>query len=150
MKSRTLSATAMILLTPLVVLAFQAQAEQVRKGELKSKSFTAGFLKMTITRFYDSGIHPKGNFDIEVENTSGDIMTFTPQLLTFIDKDDNQVDIVGQDAGENKNEERRLVAVGDKRVWPKARIKHTYVLTNKVKLPARLYYENKLLATIIE
>jgi hypothetical protein len=29
----------------LVVLAFQAEAEQVRKGELKDKSFTAGPLK---------------------------------------------------------------------------------------------------------
>ena len=54
MKSRTLSATAMILLTPLVVLAFQAQAEQVHMVELKSKSFTTGSLKMTITRFYDA------------------------------------------------------------------------------------------------
>lgn len=41
----------------------QAQAEQVRKRELKSKSFTAGSLKMTITRFYESGRDPKGNFD---------------------------------------------------------------------------------------
>ena len=45
MKSRTLSAAAMILLTPLVVLAFQAEAGQVRKGELKDKSFTACPLK---------------------------------------------------------------------------------------------------------
>jgi hypothetical protein len=33
---------------------------------------------MTITRFYESGIYPKGDFDIEVENTSGDITTFAP------------------------------------------------------------------------
>jgi len=42
MKSQTLSATAMILLTPLAVLAFQAQAEQIRNRELKNKSFTVG------------------------------------------------------------------------------------------------------------
>jgi hypothetical protein len=49
MKSRTLSATAMILLTPLVVLAFQAQAEQVRNRDLKNKSFTDSFLLSDIT-----------------------------------------------------------------------------------------------------
>jgi hypothetical protein len=42
MRSRTLSATAIILLTRLVVLAFQAQADQIRKGELKGRSFQVG------------------------------------------------------------------------------------------------------------
>ena len=42
MKSRTLSATSLILLTPLIVLAFQAQADQVRGTELKSKSDQTG------------------------------------------------------------------------------------------------------------
>ena len=145
MKSRTLSATAMILLTPLVVLAFQAETEQVRNRELKNKSFTAGFLKITITRFY-AIINHRSFIHIEVENTSGDIATFVPQLLTFIDKDDNQVDIVGQYVGYGGH----LVAARDKRVWPKARIKHRYLLADNVRLPARLYYEDKLLATIIE
>ena len=42
MKSRTLSATSLILITPLVVLAFKAQADQVRGTELKSKSDQTG------------------------------------------------------------------------------------------------------------
>jgi hypothetical protein len=146
MKSRTFSAAAMILLTPLVVLAFQAQAEQVRNRELKNKSFTAGSLKITITRFFKNQIGSQSIIYIEVENASGDITTFVPQLLTFIDKDDNQVDIVGQYVGYGGH----LVAAGDKRVWPKARIKHRYLLADNVRLPARLYYEDKLLATIIE
>ena len=147
MKSRTLSATTMILLAPLVVLAFQAQAEQVRSRELKNKSFTAGSLKITLTRFFSNNYaSDQSIIYIEVENTSGDITTFVPQLLTFIDKDDNQVDIVGQYVGYGGH----LVAAGDKRVWPKARIKHRYLLADKVRLPARLYYEDKLLATIIE
>ena len=145
MKSRTLSATAMILLTPLVVLAFQAETEQVRNRELKNKSFTAGFLKITITRFYEN-INHRSFIHIEIENTSGDIATFVPQLLTFIDKDNNQVDIQGQYTAEGWG----LVSAGDKRVWPKARIRHIYELTNRVQLPARLYYGDKLLATIID
>jgi WD40 repeat protein len=42
MKSRTLSATSLILLAPMIVLAFQAQADQVRGTELKSKSDQTG------------------------------------------------------------------------------------------------------------
>ena len=145
MKSRTLSATAMILLTPLVVLAFQAQAEQVRSRELKNRPFTAGPLKITITRFYYISNH-QSSFHIEVENTSGDSATFAPQLLTFIDKDDNQVDILGQYAASGGHK----VAAGDKRVLPRARIKHIYELTDRVQLPARLYYGDKLLASIID
>jgi hypothetical protein len=146
MKSRALFATAMILLTPLVVLAFQDQAEQVRNRELKNKSFTAGSLKITLTSFYRAYGSGKGVVYIEVENTSDDIVTFAPQLLTFIDQDNNQVDIVGQRTGIAGP----LVAAVDKKVWPKARIKHIYDLTDRVRLPARLYYGDKLLATIID
>jgi hypothetical protein len=151
MKSRALSTTAMILLTPLVVLAFRAQAEQVRKGELNSKSFTTGSLKITITSLNMGRINANGYIGIEVENTSGDFTTFAPQRLTLIDKNDNQIDIVGQFVGMDRNNGALVVAVGDKRIWPKARITHTYKMTkDTVKLPARLYYEDKLLATIIE
>jgi hypothetical protein len=150
MKSRTLSATAMILLAPLAVLAFQAQGEQVRKGELNGRSFSTGSLKITITRLNLGIINANGYLDVEVENTSGDFTTFAPQRLTLIDKDDNQIDIVGQFLGIAQNQGELVVAVGDKRIWPKARIKHSYKMTqNTVKLPARLYYEDKLLATII-
>jgi len=137
----------MILLTPLVVLASQAEAEQVRYRELKNKSFTAGSLKITITSF------TVGNISIEVENTSDDFTTFSPQLLTFIDKNNNQENIVGQYAGSESvgpDSTASVVAAGDKRVFPKARIKHRYELTDRVKLPARLYYEDRLLATIID
>jgi hypothetical protein len=38
----------------------------------------------------------------------------------------------------------------DTRIEPKARIKRIYALADKAQLPARLYYENKLLGTIIQ
>jgi hypothetical protein len=124
MKSRILSAAAIILLTPMVVLAFQAQAEQVRYRELKNKSFTAGSLKITITSF------TFGNISIEVENTSDDFTMFSPQLLAFIDKDNNQDNIVGQYSGSElvgTDVTATVVAVGDQRVWPRARIKHIFI-----------------------
>ena len=150
MKSRTLSATAMILLTPLVVLAFQAQAEQVRKDELKRRSFTAGPFKMILQTFYGGGHNPIPHITIVVENTSDNFMTFDPRRLTFIDKYNNQIDIVGQYAQVDGHGVSPLVAPVERRIWSKAWIKHSYTLTNKMELPARLYYEDKLLATIIE
>jgi hypothetical protein len=148
MKSRTLSATAMILLTPLVVLAFQVQAEQVRKGELKGRPFTRGPLKITLINFsYDSII-------VEVENTSNDFTTFDPRLLSFIDKDDNQVNILGVrmafSVGTSLYGGGSVVKAEDTRIAPNARIKRSYVLTNYLQLPASLYFEDKLLAMIIK
>jgi hypothetical protein len=148
MKSRILSATALILLTPLVVLALQTQAEQVRKGELKSRPFTRGPLKITLINFsYDSII-------VEVENTSNDFTTFDPRLLSFIDKDDNQVNILGVrmvfSVGISSSGGGSVVKAEDTRIAPKARIKRSYVLTNYLQLPASLYFEDNLLAKIIK
>ena len=160
MKSRTLSATAMILLTPLVVLAFQAQAEQVRKADLKSRPFTAGPLKITVLSFgYRHHIiaHPEDPsrdiryvtpIHVMVENTSDGFTTFNPRRLSFVDKANYQADV------------RVLINVyrgspvqsvaEDRRIAPKASIEEWYDLTREVRLPARLYYEDKLLATLID
>jgi hypothetical protein len=148
MKSRTLFATAVILLMPLVVLAFQTQAEHVRKDDLKIRPFTQGPLKITFIPVYGDGRGRIGRVNIEVKNTSDDFVTFDPRRLSFIDKEYNQENILWQVGGAHVN--WALVAAGEKKIGPKARIKHTYALTNTVQLPARLYYEDKLLATIIE
>src|SRR5262245_138732 len=47
MKPRTLSATSLILLTPLIVLAFQAQADQLRGTELNRQSDQSGGAQST-------------------------------------------------------------------------------------------------------
>jgi hypothetical protein len=149
MKSRTLFATALILITPLVVLAFQDKVEQVRRNELKGRSFTSGPLKITLIDFYGGGIaFPRGHIDIVVGNMSDDFTTFDPRRLSFVDKDGDQVDVFGLRGMDGDRE--LVVAAEDMRIWPKARIKRSYALTNRVPLPARLYYEDKLLATIIE
>jgi hypothetical protein len=152
MKSRTLSATALILLTPLIALALQTQADQVRKADLKSKSFTAGPLKITFlifgpARFAKPGdpqfesIHP---IKVKVENASDGFTTFNPRQLSFVDNANDQVDVRGLVTG------RGLSAAEDRRIAPKASITDWYDLTREVRLPARLYYEDKLLATIIK
>jgi hypothetical protein len=149
MKSRTLSAAALILLTPLVVSAFQAQADQVRKGELKGRSFTSGPLKITLAEFHGRGIiYPRGRITIVVENRSDEFTTFDPRRLSFIEKSGAQVDILGLQEIDGSRE--WLIAADDKRIGPKAWIRHDYALTADIRLPTRLYYEDKLLATIIE
>ena len=154
MKSRTLSATALIPLTPLVVLAFQAEAEQVRKGELKDKSFTAGPLKITFLSFGrargfgnvgDPHVESVNPIKVKVENASDEFTTFNPRRLSFVDKANDQSDVRGL-----VTSQRGLSAAEDRRIAPKASITDWYDLTREVRLPARLYYEDKLLATIIE
>ena len=160
MKPRTLSAAAMILLTPLVVLAFQDQSDQVRKGELKDKSFTAGPLKITVLSFgyrrhiivhredpsrdlsYVTPIH------VMVENTSDGFTTFNPRRMSFVDKANYQADV--RVLINIYNGGPLLSVAEDRRIAPKASIEEWYDLTRDVRLPARLYYEDKLLATIIE
>jgi hypothetical protein len=148
MKSRTLFAAALILLAPLAVLAFQDQADKVRKDELKSRPFTAGPLKIRITDYYGGGIaFPTGEVSIVVENTSDDFTTFDPQRLSFVDNDNHQVDILGVKIyGGNKS---WIAAAESKRIMPKKWIKNLYTLTDKLQLPLRLYYDDKLLGTII-
>jgi hypothetical protein len=137
------------LLMPLAVLAFQAQADQVRKAELKSRPFTAGLLKIRITDFYGGGVAlSAGEIRIVVENTSDDFTAFDPQRLSFVDNDNNQVGILGVRI--SSQNETWIVAAESKRIRPKAWIKNLYTLTDKLQLPLRLYYEDKLLGTIIE
>lgn len=148
MKSRTLFAIALILLTILDVSAFQDPADQVRKDELKSKPFTAGPLKIRITDYYGGGVaFPNGEISILVDNTSDEFTTFDPQRLSFVDNDRRQVDILGVKV--RSTNETWIVAAESQRIRPKRWIKNRYTLTDKLQLPLRLYYEDKLLGTII-
>ena len=171
MKSRTLFATALILLTPLAVSAFQAQADQVRKGQLKNKSFTTGSLKITFISFNSSftipfqydGINFTNDMSgyiypiqVQVANTSDQFTTFDPQRLSVVGKDGEQSDIRGliHPSRRRRADGRPLddepVAAEARRMAPKASITDWYDLTRRVRLPARVYYEDKLLVTIIE
>ncbi|HEY7184680.1 MAG TPA: hypothetical protein VIC84_24795 [Blastocatellia bacterium] len=159
MKSRTLSATALILLAPLVVLAFQAQGDQYRKRDLKSKPFTAGPLKITIISLdgFIDGVLEVGltkfvnPIYIEVENTSDKFTTFDPRRLSLVDTANNQLDVRGLiPYADQWLGTKELSTAEERRMAPNARIKAWYELTGYFRLPVRLYYEDKLLATIIE
>ena len=132
MKPRTLSATALILLAPLVVLAFQAQADQFRKRDLKSRPFTAGSLKITLISLdgliddvLEGGMLKFVNpIYIEMENTSDKFTSFDPRRLSFVDKANNQVDVRGLIPYEDRwLGGKELSAAEERRIAPNARIK---------------------------
>jgi hypothetical protein len=161
MKPRTLSVTALILLTPMLVLAFQIQGDQVRKNELKGSPFITGPLKITITKLghvFTFSKTPQNSLiyvhpiQVQVENTSDEFTTFEPRRLSFVDKDNRQSDIHGLIPYEDEGRVggSLLSAAENRRIAPKTSIKAWYDLTSRVHLPARLYYAEKLLATIVE
>ena len=121
-------------------------------AQLKSMPLTAGALKITFTSFkgrvvvYNgpTSIGDRVFIQIEVENTSDAFAAFDPQRLSIVDKNYNQADILGVIY------ETQVFNAESRSVAPKARIKEQYALNHKVEMPARIYYEGKLLATIKE
>ena len=131
------------LMIPFVVGAGQQPPTRIRVSELERMPFIVGTLKITITEFRGSVLKLLAAYiEVRVENTSTEFATFSPQRLVFVNKDNEQTDILGIRNG-------TLPAL-DKSIAPGARIKQSYVLTEKVRLPARLYYNEKLLAVIAE
>ncbi|HXG66002.1 MAG TPA: hypothetical protein VNO70_12945 [Blastocatellia bacterium] len=146
MRSRLLTA---ILFIPMMGLLTDAYSQQpplrVRKYELPRTPFIAGPLKITLIDFRGSFLKLSPGFiEAQVENTSTQFATFSPQRLSFVDKDNDQSDILGVGFGEH------LLPAPVRTLAPGARMKQAYALTDKVHLPARLYYDEKLLAVIAE
>lgn len=145
MKNKLMAAM-LVLLLSFSASAYDKQAVHVRTSELDSTPMTAGPLRLTITKFRGSVLKiGPGQITIKVENPSAEFATFSPHRLTLVDKDNMQVDIVSRILGGENN-----IAIREKKVAPGASIEDHYQLDRKVKLPARLYYDEKLLAEIIE
>jgi hypothetical protein len=160
MKPRTLSVTTMILLTPMLVLAFQTQGDQVRKNELKGSPFITGSLKITITKLghaftFSNTLQNSSIYiypiQVQVENTSDEFTTFEPRRLSFVDKANRQSDIHGLIPYDDERWRGAslLSAAENRRIAPKTSIKNWYDLTSQVHLPARLYYAEMASAKLI-
>ena len=130
----------------------QATDTTVDLPQLKSTPFTAGALKITFTSFKrrivvfngSKSIGDRVSILVEAENTSDSFATFDPQRLSIVNENYIQADILGVIY------ESQIFNAESRSIAPKARIKAQYVLNDKVELPARIYYEGKLLATIKE
>jgi hypothetical protein len=122
------------------------QPVRVRTSELERTPLAAGPLKITLTQFRGSFLKVgNGSVEAQVENTSTGFSTFSPQRLSFVGSDNKQTDVlaIGQSGD-------RYWPAMDRRIAPGAHIKEFYALNGKVHLPARIYYDEKLLAEIVD
>ena len=139
------------LLVPLCAVGRDDPAPSIRKADLGRQSFLIGSLKISIAKFKGNTIIGRtaevgsGQVALKVENTSRDFATFYPQRVSFVDRDNNQVTIL--DARHNYDE---YVPAGEVRIAPGARVEDLYRLKTKVRLPARMFYDEKLLVIITD
>jgi hypothetical protein len=131
------------------------QPVRIRVDDLDKTPIAATPFKIRITKLRAGFLKlGNGSIDVEVENISSAFETFSPQRLSLINKDNVQVNIV---AGKHTYyrtmppyDPKIPVGPSDRRIAPGARIKEGYGLSGKLHLPIRLYYDEKLLAEIVE
>jgi hypothetical protein len=121
-------------------------------AELNRHRFQVSGLGFTIVDFNEyvavvwafSTYHSAGvaGITVKVENNSKDFLSFSPAKLIFIGSDGNQATV----AEEEFSNRKRLAT--ETQLAPGGRFESKYLLTAGVSLPARIYYEQKLLAEI--
>lgn len=149
----SLFALVLALLIPLCVAA-DDQPARIRVSDLDKTPIAAGPLKIRITKLRTSFLKlGSGSIEVEVENIGTGFETFSPPRLSLINKDNIQINVVGSRHSYRTvppYDPRTPTGPLDLRIAPGARIKETYSLSGKVRLPMRLYYDEKLLAEIVE
>jgi len=142
------------LLVPLSASADDPTA-RARVSDLDKTQIAAGPLKIRIIKLKGSFLKMgSGSIEVEVENASAGFETFSPQRLSLINKDNIQINVVGAKRSSYRAippyDPRVPTGPLDRRIAPGARIRETYSLSGKLHLPIRLYYDEKLLAEIVE
>ncbi|HXG94440.1 MAG TPA: hypothetical protein VNN73_19005 [Blastocatellia bacterium] len=110
-------------------------------------------MKITITTFRPKvidllGTSPeggKGQLELQIENTSGEFALFKPQRFSFLSRDNKQVDIL-----DKRHRFKEYLPAVEIEIAPGAHIKEFYRLNGGIELPARLFYNSKLLAVITD
>ena len=150
----TLLTLALALLIPLCAAA-DNQPKQIRVADLGKTPVSAGEFKIRIAKLSGSFLKfGNGSIELEVENVAAFFATFSPRRLSLVNKDNVQVDIVNARHGDYRTlppyDPNAPTAALDRRIAPGARIKESYKLSGRLHLPMRLYYNEQLLAEIIE
>jgi len=150
----TLFTLAFALLIPFCATA-DNQPTQIRVPDLNKTPITADAFKIRITKLSGSFLKfGNGSIDLEVENVSAGFETFSPRRLSLVNKDNIQVNIVNARHGDYRTlppyDPNVPTAALDRRIAPGARIKESYRLSGRLHLPMRFYYDEKLLAEIVE
>lgn len=142
-----------------LLIQFSAAADdqpaRIRVSDLEKTPIVASQLKIRITRLRSSFLKvANGSIEVDVENVGTAFETFSPQRLSLINEDNLQINIVGSKHNYYRTvppyDPKTATGLLDRRIAPGARIKETYSLNGKVHLPMRLYYDEKLLAEIVE
>lgn len=143
------------LIIPLCVSADQPQ--RISLPSLEKTPLTAGPLKIRVAKLSRSSVlgHGRGHIEVEVENMSASPETFYPQRLTLVNRDNVQINVVAPRRSYYYRtvppyDPRIPATLFDIKITPGARIKEVYSLSGKIQLPARLFYDDKLLTEIVE
>ena len=150
----SLFALVLALFIPLCAVA-DDQPARIRVSDLDKTPIAAGPLKIRITKLRGSFLKlGSGSIVVEVENASTGFETFSPLKLSLVDKNNVQVNVMTSRRSYYRTvppyDSGVPVSPLDRRIAPGARVKENYSLSGKVHLPIRLYYDEKLLAEIVE
>lgn len=150
----SLFAVVLALVIPLCAVA-DDQSVRVRVSELEKTPISAGPLKIRITKLKGSFLKfGNGSIEVEVENSSAGFETFSPHRLALVDRDNGQVNVMAPKRSSYRTvppyDPRIPTGLLDRRIAPGARIKESYSLSGKAHFPIRLYYDEKMLAEIVE
>ena len=135
---RSMLITALLLLSNLCVLAQAPTSPTLRQSELSRHPFELGKLRLTVEKLSRKFGWFGPEIRVRLENPSDGAVTFDPQLLSFINKGSDQVNMLGY-----RGQTLPLL-----KVLPGAFVRERYLLSSSVRLPARLYYDGKELAVI--
>src|SRR5262249_45125482 len=123
---------------------------RIRMGDLYRQAIQAGALKITFVEV-NSGIINPGSIKIEVENPEPAPVSFSPTGLYFVRKDGVQASVRGiPNYIYIQHREEEIVCAPDLMIAPNARIREHYQLSERLQLPVRVYYHDKLMLEIID
>jgi hypothetical protein len=132
----------------------QDKAPQIREAELRKTPISAGPLRITITEFKASSLLiPFSHIKMQVENPSDSFAAFSPNKLMFVGNEGAQSNIFGvcyspEPTPLGPAARYEYIPAADRDLAPNTHISLWYVLTDKVDLPARLFYDRQEIADI--
>jgi len=145
MRPRLIASLLPVLVLPFLALADDQPPVRVRESELSRSPLFVSSLRITIQAIKGrSAPFISSSLDVQIENTSSAFTVFFPHRLSFVDGENRQIDVLAI------AHQRGDFAAVDRSIAPGAHVKELYALNGRVHLPARLYYDEKLLAVITD